>query len=179
MDAAASGTMVSVRDVVHEFGDRSITPLILLVAALMITPLSGIPGMPTLAAALIVTMSVQALLGRRRIWLPGFLLDRSMAAHRLRWAVSWLRRPSAYFDRHAHKRLQSLVKGPGRTLALLVCALIPMTWPLLEILPLVSTLGATVVGLLAFGLFTRDGLYALLGYALIAVLVLIGATLWG
>ncbi|MBD3665008.1 exopolysaccharide biosynthesis protein [Sulfitobacter aestuariivivens] len=179
MDAAADGDVVSVEDVVEEFGDRSITPFILLVSVLMITPLSGIPGMPTISAAIIVLLSAQALLGRRRVWLPQVLLQRSMSARRLRWAVSWLRRPSTFFDRHAHKRLQILVKGPGRYLTLLMCALIPLGWPLLELVPLVTTFGASIVGLFAFGLFTRDGLYVLVGYMMICFLILIGASVWG
>ena len=56
-----------------------------------------------------------------------------------------------------------------RVVTLALCVLIPLGWPFLEILPLVSSFGAGTVALLAFGLFTRDGVYVLLGYLMIAL----------
>tara|TARA_R100000306_G_scaffold2523_2_gene5496 strand:- start:436 stop:1017 length:582 start_codon:yes stop_codon:yes gene_type:complete len=176
MEHAARQDTVSVDDVLHEFGDRAITPFILLIALMLVSPLSGIPGVPTFAAALIILLSTQALVGRRRLWLPGFLLRREIASKRLLKAVEWMRRPCAFVDRHSHSRLRYLTVGPARSLTLLACAVIPIGWPLLEVLPMVSSIGAAVVALLSFGLFTRDGLYVLLGYAGVVITASVG--LW-
>ena len=54
MERAAEKETVSINDVLHEIGDRSITPLILIVALLLVSPLSGIPGVSTLAAVTII-----------------------------------------------------------------------------------------------------------------------------
>lgn len=169
MDHAARGKTVSVQDVMDEFGDRTITPFILLIAVLLVSPLSGIPGMPTLAASIIVIMAVQALSGRRRLWLPGFLLRRTIASNKLRKAVSWLRKPCAFLDRHSHQRLKFLTHGPMRWITLALCVVIPLGWPPLEVLPMVSSIGGGTVALLAYGLFTRDGVYVLLGYVMIGL----------
>lgn len=169
MDDAARGEKVSVQDVLNEFGDRTITPFILLIAVLLVSPLSGIPGMPTIAASIIVIMAVQALSGRRRLWLPAFLLRRTVASGRLRTAVSWMRRPCAFLDRHSHQRLKFLTRGPMRWLTLTACVVIPLGWPPLEVLPMVSSIGGGTVALLAYGLYTKDGVYVLLGYVMIAV----------
>lgn len=178
LDHAASGKVVSIRDVLNEFGDRAITPFILLVALVLITPLSGIPGAPSIGALIIIILSVQALSGRRELWLPAFLLRREIVSHRLKKAVAWMRKPCAFLDRHSRARFQFLTVGPLRWITLLVCVVVPMGWPFLEVLPFVSSIGATTVGLFAFGLFTRDGLYVLFGYCMVAVTLGGGLYLW-
>lgn len=169
MDKAAEGEEVSVADVLNEFGDRTITPFILLVAVMLVSPLSGIPGVPTVSAAIIVIMTVQALSGRRRLWLPQFLLRRTVASEKMRKAVGWMRGPCRFLDRHSHKRLMFLTRGPMRLIALAACAIIPLGWPPLEVLPMVSSIGGGTVALLAYGLYTRDGVYVLLGYVMIGI----------
>jgi hypothetical protein len=177
MDHAAQADVVTLRDVIAEFGDRSITPFILLISLLLVSPLSGIPGAPTLGAIAILLLSVQALTGRRRLWLPQFLLNRQVAASRLRAMVRWLRKPCALIDRIARRRLVALTRGTMRFFTLLACTLIPLGWPPLEVLPFVSSIGAGTVALMAFGLFTRDGLFVLLGYMMIALTVAVGYSL--
>jgi hypothetical protein len=49
-------------------------------------------------------------------------------------------------------------------LTLLMCTILPIGWPFLEFVPFASSTGGATVALFAFGLFTRDGLYVLLGY---------------
>lgn len=178
LDHAAGKDTVSVQDTLNEFGDRAITPFILLVAIIMVSPLSGIPSAPTFAAVLIVVMSVQALSGRRRLWLPKWLLRRNVQGSRLQKAVSWLRKPCAFLDRHSHERLKFLTYGPMRWFTLLLCVLIPLGWPPLELLPFVTSFGAGTIALLVYGLFTRDGVYVLLGYAMVLVTAFTVWSLW-
>jgi hypothetical protein len=171
LDRAAQGTQISVSDVVDELGDRAIIPLILLIALIMLSPLSGVLGMPTLAAILIITLAVQALFGRRRLWLPHWIKRLNMRASRMRTVVDWLRKPSAFLDRHSRPRLRVLTHSPLRWLTLLFCVVVPAFWPLLEVLPFVTTLGALIVSLLAFGLLTRDGIYVLAGYCIVLCVI--------
>lgn len=178
LDHAARGQVVSVSDVLEEFGDRAITPFVLLVALILVTPLSGIPGAPTIGAMIIIILSVQALTGRRKLWLPQFLLRREVASHRLRSAVTWVRKPCAFLDRHSRTRLKLLTVGPMRWLTLLVCVVIPSAWPVLELLPLTTSVGAITIAFFAFGLFTRDGLYVLLGYLMVAITASVGLYFW-
>jgi hypothetical protein len=168
--AAAQDTdQVSIRDVLSELGDRSITPVILVVSVILISPISGIPGVPSISAFLIILLSVQALAGRRHLWLPDILLRRKVSGKRLSSMVNWLRKPSRLVDRHTHPRLAVFTQGPMRFITLAACVIIPMGWPFLEVLPLVSSTGALTVALLVFGLFTRDGLYVLAGYGMITL----------
>lgn len=167
VDHAALGDTVSISDILDEFGNRAVTPFILLIAVLLVSPLSGIPGVPTVSAVVMITLSLQALFGRRHLWLPQRLLRLTLPAGHVRRAVGWLRRPCAFVDRHSRARLRILTKGPMRWVTLLVCVLIPMSWPMLELLPFFTSFGAATIALLAFGLFTRDGIYVLAGYVLV------------
>jgi hypothetical protein len=176
IDRAAERETVSIQDVLQEIGDRSITPLILVVALLLVSPLSGIPGVSTLAAVTIIILAVQAVRGKRSLWLPGFLLRREVAGQRLSGCVGYLRRPCAFVDRRCRPRLQFLTAGPMRFLTLLMVTIIPIGWPFMEVLPMMSSIGAATVALLVFGLFTRDGLFVLLGYLFVAMTL--GAGAW-
>lgn len=167
IDAAAAGDNVSVQDVLDRIGDRSIMPVVLVIALLLVSPLSGIPGMPTLSTIVIVMVMVQALIGRDHLWLPPVLRNRHVRSDRLHRAVGWLRKPAAWIDRHSHPRLRVLTSGPLRWLTLALCLLVPLIWPMLELLPFVTSIGAGAVALMSFGLMTRDGLYVLGGYVVV------------
>ncbi|MBY5933481.1 exopolysaccharide biosynthesis protein [Tateyamaria omphalii] len=165
LNEAGDGHDVSVQDILDEIGERSIMPVVLAVSILLVSPLSGIPGMPTLSAIVLILLIGQALAGRKHLWLPGFLSRRRLARARLQVATSWLRRPATWFDTHSHPRLRPLARNPLRKVALLLCMAIPLTWPFLELLPFMTSFGAGAVALLAFGLVTRDGYFLLAGYA--------------
>ena len=169
MEHAARHDTVSVKDVLDEFGERSVLPFILVASLLLVSPLSGLFGVTTLIAMVIIVLSAQALWGRRRLWLPGFILRRRVKSSRLLLGIRWLRAPSKFFDRHSGRRLLILVTGPMRSITLLTCMVLPTAWPMLEFVPFASSFGGGTVALFSFGLFTRDGLYVLLGYLTILV----------
>ncbi|MEL6451573.1 MAG: exopolysaccharide biosynthesis protein [Pseudomonadota bacterium] len=176
LEEAATGQAVSVQDVLDQIGDRSIMPVVLAIALLLVSPLSGIPGLPTLSCIIILLVMAQALAGRRHLWLPTVLRNRKVKADRLQRAVDWMRKPAAFIDRHSHPRLRILTFGPLRWVTMLACTLVPLVWPFLELLPFVTSFGAGAVALMSFGLLTRDGLYILLGYGVVGAMA--GVALW-
>ena len=171
MDMAADGTEVSVQDVLDQIGDRSIMPVVLVIALALISPLSGIPGVPTISAIIILLIIGQSLAGRQHLWLPGFLRNRCVRADRMEKAVAFLRRPAAWVDRRSAVRLRILTSGPWRFVTLIACMVVAMIWPFLELIPFMTTIGATAVAFMSFGLLTRDGLYVLYGYGVGALLI--------
>lgn len=172
--AAEDNDPVAVRDVVAQIGDSSIMAVILVVAILLISPLSGIPGVPSFSAALVILLVAQVLGGRRQLWLPQFMLRQSLRSSRLKEIVNWLRRPCAFVDRHTRSWFVWLTSGVMRFFTLFCCLVIPLGWPPLEVLPLTSTIGASTIALLVFGLFTRDGLFVIAGYSMIAITISLG-----
>lgn len=156
---------VSVADVLNEVGDRSFAPMVLVVSVLLVSPLSAVPGTPTIGAMMIILIASQWLAGRRYLWLPDVILRRAVSAARLSRAISWLKPWAAWFDRNSRGRLKVLTLPPMTLLAKIMIVAVALTWPVLELLPMVTSIGALAVSLLAFGLMVRDGVWLAAGFA--------------
>ncbi|SDI97886.1 exopolysaccharide biosynthesis protein [Lutimaribacter saemankumensis] len=161
---------VSLREIIGHVGDRSFTTMILLTGLVLVSPLSAIPGMPTTGALIILAVATQYLLGRNHLWLPGVLLDRRIGRDKLDGAIDFLHKPLGWIDRRTKRRLSFLTHRPLKWIVMLTIMATVLPWPILEPLPMVTSIGATAVSLLAIGLVTRDGLFIVLGYAFIAAL---------
>lgn len=172
---AAREDDLSVEDMLAEIGDRSFATALLVPALILVSPVSGIPGTPTLGAIVVILIVAQWIAGRDHLWLPGFVVRRRVSSARFRKALAWFDGPAAFLDRHTVPRLTLLTTGPLALLPLLTVVVIAATWPLLEILPLVTTIGAFAVSLFAFGLMTRDGAYVVAGFAFVAGLAALAA----
>jgi hypothetical protein len=159
--------VVRLGDVMAAIGERSHAIALLLPAMILVSPLSGIFGLPTLTALLMVLIIVQALMRRKHLWLPRFLRDRTIRADRFRRAIHWLEGPVAWVGRHSHARLHLLAWGPMRLLPWLLSLALCLVIPLLEFLPLTTSVACLAISLMALGLVLRDGLYVLAGYVMI------------
>ena len=159
---AGEGETVSVDDVLQSIGPRSFGALLLAPAIIIITPLSGIPGLPSIGAAIIALIAAQMLLGRKHFWLPRFLRCRSVPRERLDKAVAWLVPAARMIDRLVGPRLSFLTEGPFAYLIGLLCLLLALLMPPLEIVPLSNSLTATAIALFGLALVARDGLLAIL-----------------
>ncbi len=156
----------SVGGAVEAMGDRGWGPLLFVPALIEISPIGGIPGVPTLLALVIAIFAVQIVLGRDCMWLPGFLASRSVTDERLRGAVQFLRPAARRLDRWFPGRLPRLTTDRVQRIAAGVCVALCATVPPLEVLPFAST--APMAAIAAFGLAMtlRDGLLMALGFAL-------------
>lgn len=173
-----SQDQMSVHDMVERVGGRSFPAVILVPAVLLVSPLSGIPSVPTLGGLLITLIAAQALFGRKHLWLPGFLMRRSVSSRRMSKALDWLARPSSWMDRFSRPRWRPLSSKAAQPLTYLSVIVLAIGWPVLELLPFVTSFGAGAVSMMMFGLMTRDGAYLLAGYLQGAAIYLILVTLW-
>ncbi len=171
-------TRVSVEDVLKRVGDHSFPAVILVLAVILVSPVSGIPGTPTIGALITILVTLQALIGRKHLWLPRFLMRRNIKAKKMTRAVDWLSRPAGWMDHLSSGRLKILTSRPMRPLAYVVVILIAMSWPVLELLPFVTSFFAGAVAMIMYGLMTRDGLFLVAGYAQAGILTLILASIW-
>lgn len=163
---------VSLGAIVDAFGDRTFAPLLLLPGLVTLAPLLGdIPGVPTLMAAVVLLTAGQMLIGRRSVWLPQFLRNRSVSRDKVDKALGWLRRPARGIDRLLRPRLSFFTRGIGRGLIALTCVAIAAAMPPMEFVPF-SANGAGLA-LTAFGLalIAHDGLLALLSFVVTAVTI--------
>ncbi|GGF61186.1 exopolysaccharide biosynthesis protein ExoD [Paracoccus acridae] len=174
--AASDGKKTSVGQIVESLGENSLTPNLIFVALAVVSPLSGIPLFSSVCGIAIALISGQMLVGRDHIWLPGFVMSRQIDSDKLDRALKIMRRPARWLDRVARPRLAFLVHGPLRKLTQALCMVCGLAMPFLELVPFTSSILGTVVSLLAFGMLARDGLFTLLGFAIL--LSLGGGVLW-
>lgn len=163
VDHALETDRPTLSDIVEHLGRASFTPLLMVPALAVVSPLSGIPGFSSLCGIAIALVSLQMLAGRDHVWLPRWLLRREIGAERAQNALHWFARPAAWLDRMTRRRLQFLVAGPGAVLPRAVCVVSGAMMPLLELLPFTSSILGGVVLLNAIGFQARDGLFVLVG----------------
>ncbi|MDG5751921.1 exopolysaccharide biosynthesis protein [Qipengyuania sp. XHP0211] len=165
-DLTTKSGKVCISDVLDDFGGRSFGPFIMLPALLELTPVGGIPGVPTFLAALIALVAVQLLIGKEHIWMPGFLQNRAVESKKLHKGIAKLRGVAHWLDEHSHGRLKPMTQGVWVKIAALVVILLCMTVPPLEVLPFASSGPMLAIAAIGLALTVRDGVVMLIALAL-------------
>ena len=148
---------VAVADLVDAVGPRSYGPFLLVPALIEISPLGGIPGVPTALAVVVVLFAVQMLSGRKRLWMPGWVARRDVAAAKMQRLVAGARPMAARLDRWFHGRLRWLTSGLGIRLAALACIALACMVPPPELFPFASSVPMGAIALIGLALLVRDG----------------------
>lgn len=174
--AATDADRVSIGDVIEVLGGRGFGPLLLVPALIEITPIGGIPGVPTFLAFIIVMISVQMVFGRDHAWLPGFVERRNVSGDRLAEAVRTLRPVGRRLDRWFHGRLRSFTGPRPRRIAAAASIVLCLTVPPLELLPFASTAPMLAIAMFGLAMTLRDG--RLMAAAFAASAAALGAALW-
>ncbi|KQN91650.1 hypothetical protein ASE90_02320 [Sphingomonas sp. Leaf67] len=174
----AGGERVRLGDMLEAMGHRAYGPFLIVLPMIEISPVGGIPGLPTALAAVLALLAVQLVLGREHLWLPGFLADRGMTGRKLLMVVDKGRPIAKRLDQWFHNRLPALTKGPMVKVAGVAVILLCLTVPPLELLPFAST--APMAAIMAFGiaLLVRDGVLMIVACALSVGAVALGAGLF-
>ena len=162
---------VRVGTLVESFGRRGYGALLLVPAVLEMSPIGGIPGVPTVLALVVVIFAGQMLVGRSHMWLPGFLSRRRLPADRLAAGVDKARPWVARVDRWFEGRLARLTGTRGTRAAAAVCVLLACTVPPLEVVPFASTAPMAAIALFGIALLVHDGLVMLGGFVLAVVAI--------
>ena len=165
---AGDGDRVSGAELLEAFGDRAYGPMILVPSLLLVSPLSAIPGFSTAMGLCIFLIAGQMALGRTHPWLPDVIKTRSMRRDRLADGAKFMLKVSKFVDAITRPRLGVLTRGVCRRgLALVVVALAAVI-PLMEVVPMASSMAGAAIALLGLALTARDGLLALVALAPIA-----------
>lgn len=165
-DLGGTGGEVSVHDIRERIGERSFGPFLLVPALIEISPVGGIPGLPTVLAAIVALFAVQILFGRRHLWLPPFVERRSFDAAKFGKAMNKMEPVGRWTDKVFKPRLEWLAKPPFVNVAAGICILLAATVPPLEIVPFASTLPMGAIAVFGLGLLARDGIAILVAGAL-------------
>lgn len=163
---------VTLGDILQEIGRRSFAPILLVAGLITLAPLIGdIPGVPTLMAILVTLTSGQLLLGRREIWLPGFLLNRSVWRKDLYKVLDRLEKPAKFIDRFFYPRLAVLTVGTGTYVIAAASILIALIMPVLEFIPFSATVAGLALTAFGLSLLSRDGYLAVFSLSVTAAVI--------
>ena len=167
-DAAAEGNPVSVETILDHFDRRSLGALIMVPALLEMTPIGGIPGLPTVLALIIAIFAAQIALGREDMWLPGFITRRTVDCHKIDAAADKLAPAARWADQHFGQHLEILIRPPAPRVAAVAVLSLCLTVPPLEIVPFASTIPMATIAAFGLALLMRDGRLMALAWAVYA-----------
>ncbi|MBW3567287.1 MAG: exopolysaccharide biosynthesis protein [Proteobacteria bacterium] len=159
------GKDVSLQQVFDAIGHRSFGPWLLVAGLVTLSPIGGIPGVPTLMGVIVLLVAVQLLFRRRYFWLPGWLLRRSASSKNFRKTTHFARKPARFIDRLLSVRLVFFTGGLGAYVIALLCVVIALGLPPMEFVPFSATSAGTALTVFGLALIMHDGLLALLGVA--------------
>lgn len=162
---------------IEAFGHRSYAPFLVILPLLEISPLGAIPGLPTMLALVIALIAVQMLFGRKHLWLPGFLANRSVTSEKAKKAIKKVRPIAERMDKWFHGRLPALTKGPMVRVAAAAIIVMTLAVPPLELLPMATTAPMAAIAAFGMALLVRDGLLMVIAFTAAAGALVVGAGL--
>ena len=169
--AGASPEMVTVADIRERLGRRSFGPLLLFSGLVLLTPLAGLPLLPGILGLVIMLTAGQMLAGWQELWLPRFVLRRSLTRHNVERFDATARRIACYIDRFVRPRWPWLTEPPLPLIIAGFCFLMGLLLLPLEFIPFTSSIPGLPVAAFGLALMTRDGLFVIIGLVSTAAII--------
>lgn len=170
---AGKARKVSVADILDAFGDRAFGALIFVFAAPLMLPMP--PGASAILGAPLMFITAQWMLGRRTLWLPRALLDRTMSMSDFRAVTTKMKPYLQRLERRMRPRLTFMYNRFGDRLLGAVCFALSII--VFLPIPFGNMLPSLAIAAFAIGAAERDGLAAIVGWIAAAVSVLVLAVL--
>jgi hypothetical protein len=153
---------VSLEAIVDIVGDRSFGPVLLVLGLIPLSPLSGIPGVSTAIAVMVLLVAGQLLLGRSCCWLPRWLVRRSVPRAKLERSLRLMRPLARFVDKLLRPRLTALTGSAATYTIAALCIIIALIMPLLEVIPFANTTAGAALTAFGLALIAKDGLLVLI-----------------
>ena len=169
---------VSVAGVMAALGERSFGPLLLVPSLIGLSPIGAIPGLPAVMVAVEILIIGQMLLGWQHFRIPPALGRRAIDAHRFARGIDALRRPARYVDLFLRPRLSFLTEGVFFYTIALLCLLVALVTPVIELVPLAGIVPNAAVVAFSLALTARDGVWALLAFGFTGLCAYLIAAPW-
>jgi hypothetical protein len=87
-------------------------------------------------------------------------MNRSMPSDKLRKGLQWCRKPARGIDRCIRPRLTMFVDGVGRYVMTLLCVLVALAMPAMEVVPFSANGGGLALTAFGLAMISRDGVLA-------------------
>jgi hypothetical protein len=160
----AGENKVKVATLLDSLGQRSYGPFLLIPALMELSPIGGIPGVPTIIALVVLITAAQMLAGREHIWVPGFIEKRCVSGEKVRAVDRKVRPVGRWLDNHTRERMHHLTRRlPVKIAAICIIGLC-LTVPPLELVPFASSIPMATIALFGLALLVKDGLLMLLSF---------------
>jgi len=173
---AAERDRVYFSTIMEALGTRAFGPVVLLIGVILVSPLSGIPGLPTTMALGLLLVSLQLVVGRDSFWLPRWLMNRYVPAAKLQKALRWLERPARFVDWWLRPRFCILASDGGAVGIAAVCILLALVMPVLELVPFSTTAVGVAVAAFGLALVALDGLFVVIGVSYLLIVATLAMT---
>ena len=171
-----TGERVAIGDIIGSLGPRAHGFLLLLLSAPNFTPGPSMPGFSTIFAIPMCLIAAQMVLGQRQLWLPHFIMRRSMKRGFFVKMVNALVTLVARLDRVLRPRWPALTTPVVER----VLGLVGFGFAVLLLLPLpfFALLPAAGAVMLSLGVLTRDGVAIMASLVVMAVSIAALVAIW-
>lgn len=161
---ALTGDKVTIANMLEALHERGFGFLLLIFAAPMALPIPVPPGINIILASPLILLTAQQTLGRRAIWMPEGIKEKSVSREKfdriMNKLIPLMKRLEILFK----PRLSLVTQGAfshligflGLIMALTVCVPLPLT----------NTIPSLGIALMAVGVIMRDGIAVLVGAAI-------------
>ena len=173
--ASAKRKTVSLRDVLEAFGDRAFGALMFVFAAPVALPMP--PGVSAILGAPLLFITSQLMMGRRTLWLPKVLADRTMTRGDFAGLVEKLTPYLTWVERRLRPRFTFLYNRWLDGVTGLVCLILAVV--VFLPIPFGNMLPALAIAAFGLGIAERDGLLGLFGGVVTAISFSVMALLSG
>ena len=159
LEAIASDRhFVSVDQMMEATGQSSFGPLLLIPGLIVLSPIGGMPGVPTFVALLVGIAAAQLVVGRCYVWLPRWLLKRKAPQQHLHRAIRFMRPIATYSEKVVRMRMRWMTGSRGTRVVAGFCLCICVLMPPLEIVPFANSMCGAALSLFGLALIARDGI---------------------
>lgn len=162
-DKASEDGDLTVQDALDEFAGRLFGPLLVVPGLIVMTPVGGIPLVPTIMGVFVLLVAGQSLAGRKHPWLPGVIAERGVSQEKFEKSIEKMRPWLEWVDKYTARRLEWMVSGPMKYVLAVICMAMGLTMPPLELIPWGCAIPGGAILLMGLAITARDGLLAIGG----------------
>lgn len=165
----ADGDKVTVGELLTYYGDRSFGPILTFLGLIVVVPpIGAIPGLPAVIGVVVLLFSLQMLFGRRHVWAPRLLKNRSISKDALIAAYQKSKGVLARIDRLITERLTWATSGAATIIVAALVSLMALIMIPLELVPFAVGVPGLAITVFGVALIARDGALMLAAFALSA-----------
>ena len=160
---------VAIGELLTRIGRRSFGPLLLILGLIGLAPVSNIPGVVAVIATLDILVAGEMLIGMDHIWIPGAVRRRHISAARLGRILKAVRPYARAIDNIAAPRLSVLTRGVFYYLLTVICFVVALVLPVIEIIPLAGIIPNAALVAVALAITAHDGVWALIAFGFVGL----------